>query len=57
MKRTARLAAMMLSAAAAGTAVAQQRPYRTGPHNIELPADWQQRFIRCTTWNYANRSR
>jgi hypothetical protein len=49
MKRTARLAVMMLSAATAGTAVAQHRPYRTGPHNVELPADWQQRFTRFTT--------
>jgi Cytochrome P460 len=31
-------------------AVAQPRaPYTPGPHNIELPADWQTRFIRYAT--------
>ena len=32
------------------TAAAQTRaPYTTGPHNIELPADWQARFVRYAT--------
>jgi hypothetical protein len=31
-------------------AVAQPRgPYTPGPHNIELPADWEARFIRYAT--------
>lgn len=30
-----------------GAALAQQR-YTPGPHNITLPPDWQQRFIRYT---------
>lgn len=34
----------------AAAAVAQTRaPYTPGPHNIELPADWQARFIRYAT--------
>jgi hypothetical protein len=37
-------------------AAAQPRPaYTTGPHNITLPADWQQRFIRYATVDKADR--
>lgn len=42
-------AAALLVAAFGGAAIAQQRPYAPGPHNIELPADWAARFIRYTT--------
>lgn len=49
MSHPAMLAAALLTAAAATTTLAQTRPYATGPHNIDLPADWQQRFIRYTT--------
>jgi hypothetical protein len=38
-------AALLLAAGA----LAQPRPYAPGPQNIELPADWQQRFIRYAT--------
>jgi len=44
------VAAIMLSATViAGAALAQAVAYTPGPHNITLPADWQQRFIRYTT--------
>lgn len=49
MNRLATMSAALLVVALATAALAQQRPYTTGPHNIELPADWQQRFIRYTT--------
>ncbi|WP_198372727.1 cytochrome P460 family protein [Roseomonas rosulenta] len=49
MKRVAGLAAIGMLAALGSAALAQQRAYSPGPHNIELPADWQQRFIRYTT--------
>jgi hypothetical protein len=42
-------AAVLLAAAFGTTAIAQQRPYTPGPHNIELPADWAARFVRYTT--------
>nr|WP_246504151.1 cytochrome P460 family protein [Plastoroseomonas arctica] len=32
-----------------------QTPYRPGPHNIVLPADWQARFIRTITVDSAAR--
>jgi len=36
--------------AVTGFAASQPRtPYATGPQNIELPADWQARFIRYAT--------
>jgi hypothetical protein len=43
--------ALFAAGVPAGTpAGAQPRaPYTTGPHNITLPADWQQRFIRYAT--------
>ncbi|MEO3474973.1 cytochrome P460 family protein [Roseomonas sp. CAU 1739] len=49
MNRTAILTAALLTGVLATAAIAQQRPYTTGPQNIELPADWQQRFIRYST--------
>jgi hypothetical protein len=49
MMRPAGLAAVVVVAALGTAALAQTRPYTPGPHNIELPADWQQRFIRYTT--------
>lgn len=36
-------------AAVAAAAVAQTRAYTPGPANIELPGDWQTRFIRYST--------
>jgi hypothetical protein len=48
MTRPALLAAVAV-VAALGTAAVAQRPYTPGAHNIELPADWQARFIRYTT--------
>ncbi|HWT07999.1 MAG TPA: cytochrome P460 family protein [Roseomonas sp.] len=42
-------AAALAATALTGAAIAQPRPYSPGPHNIELPADWQQRFIRYST--------
>jgi hypothetical protein len=49
MTRPAFLAALAMAAALGTAALAQTRPYTPGPQNIELPADWQQRFIRYTT--------
>lgn len=49
MTRTAILTAALLTGVLATAAIAQQRPYATGPQNIQLPADWQQRFIRYST--------
>jgi len=49
MTRPAFLAAFAVVAALGSAAMAQTRPYAPGAHNIELPADWQQRFIRYTT--------
>jgi hypothetical protein len=49
MTHPARLAAVALLAALGTAALAQPRPYTPGPHNIDLPPDWQQRFIRYTT--------
>ncbi len=49
MKRSAILAAMLLAGAAGTAALAQPRPYVTGPQNIALPSDWQQRFVRYST--------
>lgn len=48
MRWTAALAAAF-AAAALGAAMAQPRAYTPGPHNVALPPDWQQRFIRYTT--------
>lgn len=50
--RTVLAAAAMLALGAG--AMAQTR-YTPGPHNIELPADWQTRFIRYTTVDNAAR--
>lgn len=48
--RTALLAAGAGLIALAALATAQTRaPYTPGPHNIELPADWEARFIRYAT--------
>ena len=47
------LAAAVVLTLGAG-AMAQVR-YTPGPHNIELPADWQTRFIRYTTVDNAAR--
>jgi hypothetical protein len=41
--------AALAVAAFTGGALAQTRTYTPGPQNIELPADWAQRFIRYTT--------
>ncbi len=50
------LASVAALSLAVGGAVAQPRaPYTTGPHNIELPADWQARFIRYATVDKAER--
>ncbi len=49
MRRFTLLAALAAAGALGTVAIAQTRPYTTGPHNIELPADWQTRFIRYTT--------
>jgi hypothetical protein len=49
MKHPAILPAGLLMAILATAALAQPRPYTTGPHNIEQPANWQHRFIRYTT--------
>lgn len=49
MKPTALLAAAAIAAAIGTAALAQTRPYTPGPQNIDLPADWQARFIRYTT--------
>ncbi len=45
--RTALLAGIAFAATVLGAAA--QAPYRPGPHNIELPMDWQSRFIRYAT--------
>lgn len=39
----------------AGPAAAQQAAYRPGPHNINLPPDWETRFIRYATVDKAER--
>lgn len=38
-----------------GAAAQAPAPYRLGPHNIELPADWQTRFIRYATMDKPDR--
>ncbi|WP_439551996.1 cytochrome P460 family protein [Falsiroseomonas sp.] len=40
---------------AVGAAAQPRAPYTPGPHNIELPADWQSRFIRYATVDKADR--
>ena len=47
--RTTAIAAALLGAAFGAAALAQPQPYRAGPHNVELPADWAARFVRYTT--------
>jgi hypothetical protein len=54
MSWTRYLAAIAIAAAVGATAVAQPR-YTPGPLNIDLPADWQQRFIRYATVDNAAR--
>jgi hypothetical protein len=49
MHRPALIVAGIAVALAGTAAFAQQRPYAPGPQNIELPADWQTRFVRYTT--------
>ncbi len=49
MTRPLLFAAAALAACLGAAALAQPRPYVPGPHNITLPPDWQQRFIRYTT--------
>ncbi len=49
-RRRIRLAALAVAAfGLAAVAAAQTRPYAPGPANIQLPADWEARFIRYTT--------
>jgi hypothetical protein len=48
-KRPAFLVTAALAAALGTAALAQTRPYAPGPQNIELPADWQARFVRYIT--------
>lgn len=38
-----------------GAGAQPRAPYTPGPHNIELPADWQSRFIRYATVDKADR--
>ena len=45
----ATLAAALVLAGTAAAGYAQTRAYAPGPANIELPADWQSRFIRYGT--------
>lgn len=52
LRRLALIAALPISLA--GAALAQQA-YRPGPQNIELPADWEARFIRYATLDNATR--
>jgi hypothetical protein len=49
MTRPAFLSALVIAAVLGTAALAQPRPYTPGAHNIDLPADWQARFIRYTT--------
>jgi hemoglobin len=50
------LAAALVAALAIGGALAQAPArYTPGPQNVELPADWQQRFIRYATVDHAAR--
>ena len=44
-----------LGLVALGATAQTRAPYRTGPHNIELPADWQTRFVRYATVDKADR--
>jgi len=57
MPRLSRLSlAACLTVALAGAVWAQAgRPYTPGPQNVELPADWQTRFIRYATIDKADR--
>lgn len=56
MRRIFVAGALALAVTAIGGAVAQPRPaYVPGPQNIELPADWQTRFIRYATVDKADR--
>jgi hypothetical protein len=49
MRRSAWIVTGIVAALIGSAAIAQQSPYTTGPHNIDLPADWQARFVRYTT--------
>jgi hypothetical protein len=49
MHRTIAAAALGLVALGAVAAAQPRTPYAPGPQNIELPADWQTRFIRYAT--------
>ena len=50
------LAGIATAVLAVGAAMAQSRAtYVPGPQNIELPADWQARFIRYATVDKADR--
>jgi hypothetical protein len=54
--RTTILAAGAALLGLTALAAAQPRtPYTPGPHNIELPSDWQARFIRYATVDKADR--
>lgn len=49
-RKRALAAGFLLVMAAVGAVWAQPAgPYTPGPHNISLPPDWQQRFIRYAT--------
>ncbi len=54
MRRTAVTLAAALAALGAAAAVAQTRAYTPGPQNIELPADWQARFVRYSVIDNAS---
>jgi len=53
--RRALIASACALAATGAVALAQPRSYTPGPANIELPADWQSRFIRYAVVDNAER--
>ncbi|NKE43971.1 cytochrome P460 family protein [Roseomonas frigidaquae] len=48
-------AALALLAVGIPAGAQPRAPYTTGPHNITLPSDWEQRFIRYATVDKADR--
>jgi hypothetical protein len=55
MRRIMLASVATLGLLALGATAQTRAPYTTGPHNIELPADWQTRFIRYATVDKADR--
>jgi hypothetical protein len=55
MRKTLVIAGAALLGLAAVAGAQTRAPYTPGPQNIELPADWQTRFIRYATVDKADR--